>query len=89
MDLIYWCTVEEALPYPYLERLHDTANEPICMEPLSFEFKQHALSEDQNYLLPFVVLKVNCITTLLLFLVSIVLSLSLILNTVIAAISNY
>ena len=40
-------TVEEALAHPYLERLHDIADEPICMEPFSFEFEQHALTEDQ------------------------------------------
>lgn len=39
--------VEEALAHPYLERLHDIADEPVCMEPFSFDFEQHALSEEQ------------------------------------------
>jgi mitogen-activated protein kinase 1/3 len=32
--------VEEALAHPYLEKLHDVADEPICMEPFSFEFEK-------------------------------------------------
>nr|BAM13294.1 MAP kinase 5 [Oryza punctata] len=40
-------TVEEALDHPYLERLHDIADEPICLEPFSFDFEQQALNEDQ------------------------------------------
>ncbi|XP_008792346.2 mitogen-activated protein kinase 5 [Phoenix dactylifera] len=40
-------TVEEALSHPYLERLHDIADEPVCMEPFSFDFEQNALSEEQ------------------------------------------
>ncbi|KAJ8484664.1 hypothetical protein OPV22_017149 [Ensete ventricosum] len=40
-------TVEEALDHPYLERLHDIADEPTCTEPFSFDFEQHALTEDQ------------------------------------------
>ncbi|WVZ56549.1 hypothetical protein U9M48_007059 [Paspalum notatum var. saurae] len=40
-------TVEEALDHPYLERLHDITDEPICTEPFSFEFEQQALTEDQ------------------------------------------
>ncbi|KAG6526660.1 mitogen-activated protein kinase 5-like isoform X1 [Zingiber officinale] len=40
-------TVEEALAHPYLERLHDIADEPICTEPFSFDFEQQALTEDQ------------------------------------------
>jgi serine/threonine protein kinase len=40
-------TVEEALDHPYLERLHDIADEPICLEPFSFDFEQKALNEDQ------------------------------------------
>ncbi|RWV98141.1 hypothetical protein GW17_00039033 [Ensete ventricosum] len=39
--------VEEALDHPYLERLHDIADEPTCTEPFSFDFEQHALTEDQ------------------------------------------
>lgn len=40
-------TVEEALAHPYLERLHDTADEPVCPEPFSFEFEQQFLDEEQ------------------------------------------
>ncbi|XP_027908776.1 mitogen-activated protein kinase 3 isoform X2 [Vigna unguiculata] len=40
-------TVEEALAHPYLEKLHDVADEPICMEPFSFEFEQQPLDEEQ------------------------------------------
>jgi len=40
-------TVEEALEHPYLERLHDVADEPICTDPFSFDFEQQALTEDQ------------------------------------------
>jgi mitogen-activated protein kinase 3 len=39
--------VEEALEHPYLERLHDVADEPICTDPFSFDFEQQALTEDQ------------------------------------------
>ncbi|KHN05707.1 Mitogen-activated protein kinase 3 [Glycine soja] len=40
-------TVEEALAHPYLEKLHDVADEPICMEPFSFDFEQQQLDEEQ------------------------------------------
>ncbi|BBH04902.1 mitogen-activated protein kinase 3 [Prunus dulcis] len=40
-------TVEEALAHPYLERLHDVADEPICNEPFSFDFEQQPLGEEQ------------------------------------------
>ncbi|XP_010253496.1 PREDICTED: mitogen-activated protein kinase 3-like [Nelumbo nucifera] len=40
-------TVEEALAHPYLERLHDIADEPVCPEPFSFEFEKQALVEEQ------------------------------------------
>ncbi|CAJ2654325.1 unnamed protein product [Trifolium pratense] len=40
-------TVEEALAHPYLEKLHDVADEPICMEPFSFEFERQHLDEEQ------------------------------------------
>nr|ASV46332.1 mitogen-activated protein kinase 3 [Lilium regale] len=40
-------TVEEALAHPYLDRLHDIADEPICTHPFSFDFEQQALTEDQ------------------------------------------
>lgn len=39
-------TVDEALAHPYLERLHDVEDEPICMEPFSFDFEQQALTEE-------------------------------------------
>ncbi|KAI7982426.1 Mitogen-activated protein kinase 3 [Camellia lanceoleosa] len=39
-------TVEEALAHPYLARLHDAADEPVCLEPFSFDFEQ-ALGEEQ------------------------------------------
>ncbi|OVA18180.1 Protein kinase domain [Macleaya cordata] len=40
-------TVEEALAHPYLERLHDIADEPVCPVPFSFEFEQQVLTEEQ------------------------------------------
>ncbi|KMT15534.1 hypothetical protein BVRB_3g058860 [Beta vulgaris subsp. vulgaris] len=40
-------TVEDALAHPYLNSLHDISDEPICMTPFSFDFEQHALSEEQ------------------------------------------
>ncbi|KAJ8458750.1 hypothetical protein OPV22_031676 [Ensete ventricosum] len=40
-------TVEEALDHPYLERLHDVADEATCTDPFSFDFEQHALTEEQ------------------------------------------
>jgi hypothetical protein len=40
-------TVEEALAHPYLARLHDVADEPVCPEPFSFEFEQQPLGEEQ------------------------------------------
>ncbi|KAL9367713.1 hypothetical protein Peur_038912 [Populus x canadensis] len=40
-------TVEEALAHPYLARLHDIADEPVCPEPFSFEFEQQPLTEEQ------------------------------------------
>ncbi|PIA38691.1 hypothetical protein AQUCO_02700128v1 [Aquilegia coerulea] len=40
-------TVEEALDHPYLARLHDIADEPVCLEPFSFEFEQQVLTEEQ------------------------------------------
>lgn len=50
----YWslfCTlyfsVEGALAHPYLNSLHDISDEPICMTPFSFDFEQHALTEEQ------------------------------------------
>ncbi|XP_023909154.2 mitogen-activated protein kinase 3 [Quercus suber] len=40
-------TVEEALAHPYLARLHDIADEPVCPRPFSFEFEQQPLGEEQ------------------------------------------
>ncbi|MFS7964833.1 putative mitogen-activated protein kinase CMGC-MAPK family [Helianthus anomalus] len=40
-------TVEEALAHPYLERLHDVEDEPICPNPFSFDFEQQVLGEEQ------------------------------------------
>ncbi|KAL8130207.1 hypothetical protein V2J09_019362 [Rumex salicifolius] len=40
-------TVEDALAHPYLNSLHDISDEPVCMTPFSFDFEQHALSEEQ------------------------------------------
>ncbi|XP_022159047.1 mitogen-activated protein kinase 3-like [Momordica charantia] len=40
-------TVEAALAHPYLERLHDIADEPVCPEPFSFEFEQQFIDEEQ------------------------------------------
>ncbi|KAL6011100.1 Mitogen-activated protein kinase 3 [Asimina triloba] len=40
-------TVEEALAHPYLAKLHDLADEPVCTESFSFDFEQHPLSEEQ------------------------------------------
>lgn len=39
-------TVEEALAHPYLARLHDIADEPVCLKPFSFDFEQ-AIGEEQ------------------------------------------
>lgn len=39
--------VEEALEHPYLERLHDVEDEPICPNPFSFDFEQQVLGEQQ------------------------------------------
>ncbi|THF97894.1 hypothetical protein TEA_021904 [Camellia sinensis var. sinensis] len=40
-------TVEGALAHPYLTSLHDISDEPICLTPFSFDFENHALSEEQ------------------------------------------
>ncbi|CAD6337647.1 unnamed protein product [Miscanthus lutarioriparius] len=40
-------TVEGALAHPYLASLHDISDEPVCLMPFSFDFEQHALSEEQ------------------------------------------
>jgi len=47
-SLILPCfAVEDALAHPYLTSLHDISDEPVCMTPFSFDFEQHALSEEQ------------------------------------------
>lgn len=40
-------SVEDALAHPYLNSLHDISDEPICLTPFSFDFEQHALTEEQ------------------------------------------
>nr|GEX87801.1 mitogen-activated protein kinase 3 [Tanacetum cinerariifolium] len=47
MDPTKRITVEDALDHPYLARLHDVADEPICAEPFSFQFEQQVLGEEQ------------------------------------------
>uniref|UniRef100_A0A7N0UZ89 Protein kinase domain-containing protein n=1 Tax=Kalanchoe fedtschenkoi TaxID=63787 RepID=A0A7N0UZ89_KALFE len=39
-------TVEQALAHPYLERLHDISDEPVCPQSFSFDFEQQGLSEE-------------------------------------------
>lgn len=39
--------VEDALAHPYLARLHDVADEPVCVDPFSFDFEQQPLGEEQ------------------------------------------
>nr|ABB51133.1 mitogen-activated protein kinase 2 [Rheum australe] len=40
-------TVEESLAHPYLARLHDAEDEPICPETFSFEFERHTMGEEE------------------------------------------
>lgn len=40
-------SVEDALAHPYLTSLHDISDEPVCAAPFSFDFEQHALTEEQ------------------------------------------
>ncbi|XP_078446628.1 mitogen-activated protein kinase 3 [Wolffia australiana] len=40
-------SVEEALIHPYLAKLHDEEDEPICTRPFSFDFEQQTLTEEQ------------------------------------------
>lgn len=47
MSKLYVSAVEEALAHPYLARLHDIADEPICSDPFSFEFELRPLDEAQ------------------------------------------
>lgn len=46
-DHILYMTVEEALEHPYLAKLHDTADEPVCLEPFSFDLEHQMLTEEQ------------------------------------------
>jgi len=46
-DNFCFYVVEEALSHPYLARLHDIADEPVCPDPFSFEFEQQVLGEEQ------------------------------------------
>ena len=46
-SLLWLCAVEEALSHPYLARLHDIADEPVCQEAFSFEFEQQVLGEEE------------------------------------------
>ncbi|XP_072987099.1 mitogen-activated protein kinase homolog MMK2-like isoform X1 [Typha latifolia] len=39
-------TVDEALCHPYLASLHDINDEPVCQAPLSFDFEQSSLTEE-------------------------------------------
>lgn len=45
--LVGVCVVEEALNHPYLAKLHDPNDEPICLKPFSFDFEQQPLDEEQ------------------------------------------
>lgn len=40
-------TVEQALEHPYLAKLHDSADEPVCSRPFSFDFEQEAVGQEQ------------------------------------------
>ncbi|KAK4255028.1 hypothetical protein QN277_008085 [Acacia crassicarpa] len=40
-------TVEEALAHPYLAKLHDAADEPVCPDTFNFDFEQNPLDEEQ------------------------------------------
>lgn len=39
--------VEEALAHPYLAKLHDVADEPVCPKPFTYDFEQRPLDEEQ------------------------------------------
>lgn len=45
--ILFLVSVEDALAHPYLTSLHDISDEPVCMTPFSFDFEQHALTEEQ------------------------------------------
>ncbi|KAL2642352.1 hypothetical protein R1flu_009939 [Riccia fluitans] len=40
-------TVEEALSHPYLERLHDAQDEPVCHALFELDFEQPSIQEEQ------------------------------------------
>ncbi|KAL8160218.1 hypothetical protein V2J09_001755 [Rumex salicifolius] len=40
-------TVEEALSHPYLARLHNMEDEPVCLDAFSFEFEKQAMAEEE------------------------------------------
>eukprot|EP00249_Psilotum_nudum_P015110 c25172_g1_i1 orf=750-1886(+) len=40
-------TVEDALAHPYLSNLHDVTDEPGCPTPFTFDFEEHALTQEQ------------------------------------------
>nr|CAB3456488.1 unnamed protein product [Digitaria exilis] len=40
-------TSEQALEHPYLENLHNIADEPVCHEPFSADFERRTLSEGE------------------------------------------
>ncbi|KAE8694920.1 Mitogen-activated protein kinase-like protein MMK1 [Hibiscus syriacus] len=40
-------TVEDALAHPYLSKMHDRSDEPVCTTPFNFDFERHALTEEQ------------------------------------------
>lgn len=45
--ILFVSSVEDALAHPYLTSLHDISDEPVCVTPFSFDFEQHALTEEQ------------------------------------------
>lgn len=47
LNINHLLAVEEALAHPYLARLHDVADEPICQVPFAFDFEQQHLGEEQ------------------------------------------
>ncbi|XP_077216044.1 mitogen-activated protein kinase 3-like [Tasmannia lanceolata] len=40
-------TVEEALAHPFLARLHNIDDEPVCAETFDFDFERHYMGEEQ------------------------------------------
>ena len=39
--------MEEALEHPYLAKLHDIADEPVCSTPFAFDLEHQMLTEEQ------------------------------------------